>query len=373
MPEARKPLSGLKVIDFTTVVSGPHCTRLLVDCGAEVIKIESETGDLLRYLKPHLDGISTYFAHLNCGKKSVVLDLASDDGKAKAKKLISGAHVVVENFRPGVMKRLGLDYETLSANQPDLIYCAISGFGQTGPKSKEPAYAPIVHAASGYDMTQMEVQEGATQPAICGTFTADVVAGVYAFGAIQTALLGKATHGDGQFIDVAMNDSMISMMIMESQIAQTPLEQPRILYGPTKTADGFIVIAPVSQRNFWDMADAMGHSEWKTNPRFAEMDTRRSNWKELSALMADWASERTSADCEEILSSGGVPCSRYRTLEEAFSDEQVKERGFMVKMDTPSGGYLVNNPPFIFGDGSIGLVPTMPELGEHNEEVFSGW
>ncbi|MBT3334262.1 MAG: CoA transferase, partial [Rhodospirillaceae bacterium] len=143
---SKAPLAGIRVIDFTTVIAGPYCTRLLADCGAEVIKIETDVGDQIRHVPPISDGASSYFGHLNAGKKSIVLDLRSDAGLAAAKKLVATADVVVENFRPGVMGRLGLDYATLAAGHEDLIYCAISGFGQTGPRATEPAYAPVVQA-----------------------------------------------------------------------------------------------------------------------------------------------------------------------------------------------------------------------------------
>ncbi|MBT5917131.1 MAG: CoA transferase, partial [Alphaproteobacteria bacterium] len=181
-------MAGLKVIDFTSMLAGPYCTRLLADCGAEVIKIEPAAGDAVRNFPPINNGVSSYFVQLNCGKKSVVLDLASNDGKQAALDLIVDVDVVVENFRPGVIARLGLDYETLSASNPELVYCSISGFGQTGPKSQDPAYAPIVHAASGFDQAQMDIQGDGSAPNNCGIFTADILAAVYAFGAIQTAL-----------------------------------------------------------------------------------------------------------------------------------------------------------------------------------------
>ena len=358
----------MKILDFTSMLAGPCCTRLLADCGAEVIKIETAAGDAVRNFPPIKDGMSTYFAQMNCGKKSVVLDLRSDDGRQAALNLAKDADVVVENFRPGVISRLGLNYNALSAINPELVFCSISGFGQTGPRAQDPAYAPIVHAASGFDDAQMAIQADGGGPNICGIFTADILAAVYAFGAIQTALLGRERFGGGQFIDVALMDAMINLLVFDTQVAQTPVNGPRTTYGPSPSQDGYIIITPVSQKNFADMAEAMGHPEWITDPRFAEMKDRRQNWPDLVDLIAAWTRERSAKEAEEILSGAGVPCSRYRTVAEAMDDPQSIARGLMV--DVPGGDYAVPNPPFSFADGSVGIVPRAPQLGEHTEEVL---
>ena len=181
-------LAGLRVIDFTIVMSGPMCTRMLADAGADVIKIEPPEGDVVRQRPPHRSGISTYYASMNCGKRSVLLNLQTEEGKRLAVDLCGQADVVVENFRPGVMKRLRLDYETLSRANPRLIYASISGFGQAGPRASAPAYAPVIHAASGYEVAYNQYQRGGNRPANNGIFIADVMGASYAFGAIQLAL-----------------------------------------------------------------------------------------------------------------------------------------------------------------------------------------
>jgi CoA:oxalate CoA-transferase len=368
---AKPPMAGLTVIDFTSMLAGPYCTRLLADCGADVIKIEPAAGDAVRNFPPIVEGNSAYFAQLNCGKKSIVLDLANDEGKRAALDLAAGADVVVENFRPGVINRLGLGYETLSATNTELVYCSISGFGQTGPRAQDPAYAPIVHAASGFDQAQMDIQADGGPPNKCGIFTADILAAVYAFGAIQSALLGRARHGGGQFIDVALMDAMINLLIYDAQVAQNSSETPRTVYAPSPASDGFVVITPVSQKNFQQMADAMDHPEWKTDARFAEMRARRQNWDALVTLMAEWTVARPAAECESILAAAGVPCSRYKTIADAMSDPQSIDRGLMTRVSDADGGYLVPNPPFRFADGSVGITPKAPRLGEHTEEILS--
>lgn len=365
------PMAGLRVIDFTTVIAGPYCTRLLADCGAEVIKIETKAGDQIRIVPPISDGASTYFAHLNCGKKSVVLDLRGEAGRQAALQLVASADVVVENFRPGVMARLGLEYNTLAAGRTDLVYCAISGFGQTGPRSREPAYAPIIHAGSGLDLAQMSYQDELTKPEKSGIFTADVMAALFAFGAIQTALLGRERHGTGQFIDVAMMDAMINLLIYETQTAQFPDGPPRPLFTPTRTTDGFIIIVPIGQRIFEDMADAMGHSEWKSDPRFVDGPERRTHWPALIDVIESWTSQRTSREAEAALTEAGVPCSRYRTVSEAMADPQTLSRGLMAHVPDGDGGFQVPNPPFKFSDGTIGVTPSSPKLGEHTDEILA--
>ncbi|MGI9421956.1 MAG: CaiB/BaiF CoA transferase family protein, partial [Hyphomicrobiaceae bacterium] len=180
--------AGYRVIDFSTTIAGPHCSRLLADLGAEVIKVEQPGGEMMRMRPPLRNGASGMYGQLNAGKKSVVLDLKSRSGVAAVRKLIATADILVENFRPGIMQRFGLDYATLAREQPSLIYCSISGYGQTGPSADQPAYAPVIHATSGFDLAHTAYQPDRERPDYCGIFIADVLAGTYAFGAIATAL-----------------------------------------------------------------------------------------------------------------------------------------------------------------------------------------
>jgi CoA:oxalate CoA-transferase len=365
-----RPLAGIRIVDFTSMIAGPYCTRLLADCGAEVIKIEEPHGDHMRTRPPLRDGHSTYFGHLNAGKKSLSLDLKSAEGREAARHLVASSDVVVENFRPGVMKRLGLDYAALSSAKPDLVYCSISGFGQTGPRAEQPAYAPVVHAASGFDHTQFTYQDGQERPAKTGIFVADVLAAVYAFGAIQTALIGRLRHGNGQFIDVALMDSMINLLVFECQEAQFPSKQRRPLYVPMRARDGFVIVAPVNQRNFEQLADAVGHPEWKAEPRFATVAARTTNWDALMAAVEAWTVLHPARDCEDTLMKAGVPCSRYLSVAEAMADSQLAARGSLATVADGAGSFLVPNPPFRFGDGSVGVGPDVPALGADNDAML---
>src|SRR5947207_6587833 len=255
------PLDGVRVVDFTTTIAGPHCTRLLADLGAEVIKLEApEGGDMMRSRPPLRNGASTSFGQLNTGKKSVILDLKRPEAKEIVQRLVATTDVVVENFRPGVMQRFGLDYPTLKAVKPDLVYCAISGYGQTGPSAELPAYAPVIHAASGYDLAHLAYQGGDRRPDYCGIYIADVVTGTYAFGAIMTALYQRRETGAGQLIDVSMLESMLSLTLSEMQLAQFPGSyiQGRPIFAPIATKDGWISWSVASDRTFQNLADAAG-------------------------------------------------------------------------------------------------------------------
>ena len=180
-------LDRVRVLDFTTTIAGPHCARLLADLGADVIKIEAPEGDMMRTRLPLRNGASTSFGQLNVGKKSLVLDLKRPKAIEIVHRLVKTADVVVENFRPGVMQRFGLDYPKLREVNPAIIYCAISGYGQSGPSAGRPAYAPVIHASSGYDLAQIAHQVEPRRPDYCGIFIADVLSGTYAFGAIMAA------------------------------------------------------------------------------------------------------------------------------------------------------------------------------------------
>jgi crotonobetainyl-CoA:carnitine CoA-transferase CaiB-like acyl-CoA transferase len=253
---------GLRVLDFSTTIAGPHCTRMLADMGAEVIKIEAPDGETMRNRPPVRNKASSVFGGLNAGKKSLVLDLKSPDAIEIVRRLVTKADILVENFRPGVMRRLKLDYATLQALNPRLIYCSISGYGQTGPSAELPAYAPVIHAASGYDMAHLSYQPGRSRPDYCGIYHADVLTGVYAFGAISAALYQRHGSGRGQHIDVSMLESMLSLTLNEVQWSQFEVASPsRPMFGPVETSDGYVMIAIASEKTFQSLVTAAGHPE----------------------------------------------------------------------------------------------------------------
>src|SRR5580692_2921224 len=266
-----RSFEGLRVLDFSTTIAGPHCTRMLADMGAEVVKIEPADGETMRSRPPLRNNFSSVFGQLNVGKKSLVLDLKSPQAVEVIRRLVSSAAILVENFRPGVMRRLKLDYGSLRELNPKLIYCSISGYGQTGPSAELAAYAPVIHAASGYDMAHLSYQPGRSKPDYCGIYHADVLTGVYAFGAISAALYQRTITGSGQHIDVSMLESMLSLTLNELQWSQFEVQPPpRPMYGPIETSDGFVMLAIASEKTFQSLVRVSGHPEWISDPRFAK-------------------------------------------------------------------------------------------------------
>lgn len=277
-----KAFAGLRVLDFSTTIAGPHCARMLADMGAEVIKIETDGGETMRTRPPLRKGCSTVFGQLNVGKKSIVLDLKSEDGKEAVRRLAATADILVENFRPGVMRRLRLDYDSLRPVNPKLIYCSISGYGQAGPSAELPAYAPVIHAASGYDMAHLAYQPGRNRPDYCGIYHADVVTGTYGFGAIASALYQRTVTGRGQHIDVSMLESMLTLTVIELQSSQFAVKPPpRPMFGPTETANGYLMITVASEKTFQALMGVIGQPEWILDPRFSSYGARRDDWADM--------------------------------------------------------------------------------------------
>ena len=365
-------LSGVRVLDFTTTIAGPHCTRLLADLGAHVVKIESTEGDLTRSRPPIRDGASTSYGQLNAGKKSLVLDLKQRDAVAVIMRLVETADVLVENFRPGVMQRLGLDYAALAPRSPRLIYCAISGYGQSGPSAGLPAYAPVIHAACGYDVAHLSYQDGRTRPDNNGIFIADVLSGTYAFGAILAALHHRQRTGRGQLVDVSMLESMLTMTLTEIQRAQFTIPPPgRPMFGPIETRDGYIMLAVASERTFVGLARAAGREDWLQDARFTAYADRRRNWHLLIDELEEWSRRRDTKACQEAFDRFGVPCSPYRTVEEAMADPQLAHRQAFTEVHDAAGPFRVLNPPFRFSDSPATVQPWAAGLGEHSDEILA--
>jgi crotonobetainyl-CoA:carnitine CoA-transferase CaiB-like acyl-CoA transferase len=361
-----RSFGGLRVVDFSTTIAGPHCARMLADMGAEVIKIETAGGETMRTRPPLRNSCSTAFGQLNIGKKSVVLDLKSPDGIEAVRRLVASADILVENFRPGVMRRLKLDYGSLREINPKLIYCSISGYGQTGPSAELPAYAPVIHAASGYDMAHLAYQPGRTRPDYCGIYHADVLTGVYAFGAIAAALHQRHGTGTGQHIDVSMLESMLSLTLNELQWSQfevKPTQRP--MFGPIETSDGYVMVAIASEKTFQCLMQVIGHPEWITDPRFAMYSDRRENWGGLMDGVEGWSRTVTTEECLAALNEQGVPSSAYRTVAEAMRDPQIAHRGALAEVEDEGGTFKVLNLPFRMSGATVSAARRMSTLGEH--------
>jgi len=362
---------GLRVLDFSTTIAGPHCARMLADMGAEVIKIESAEGETMRTRPPVRHGCSTAFGQLNVGKKSVVLDLKCSADVEAVRRLVATADILVENFRPGVMQRLGLAYATLSELNPRLIYCSISGYGQTGPSAELPAYAPVIHAASGYEMAHLAYQPGRSRPDYCGIYHADVVTGTYAFGAIASALYQRERTGRGQHIDCSMLESMLSLTLNEIQGAQFAVEPPqRPPFGPAETRDGYVMIAVASEKTFQNLMGVIGRPAWVEDPRFARYADRRRHWGDLVDGVEAWSSGLTTAECVAALSAGGVPSSAYRSVAEALADPQLAHRDALAEVTDAAGSFKVVNLPFRMSEARVAAGARAASLGEHTADVL---
>ena len=362
-----KPLEGLKILDFSAVYAGPICARLLSDCGADVIKVEPPAGgDLIRGPK----GTNRVFVHFNAGKRSIAIDLKNPEGQAIAMKLAADADVIIENFRPGIMKKFGLDYESVKKVHPTIVYCSISGFGQVGPYVNRAAYAPIAHAASGFDVAHTTSQgDPKGRHAVWGIMIADMLTGSYAFGAIQTALLGREKSGKGEYIDVTMLESMMTLIPAQIQAAQVEDAPPAGGFHPISANDGFVMICIVSEKNLHGLCEAMDRPDILLDERFG----RSQRFKHTAEFIAEielWSSQLSAEECEGKLNESGVPCSTYNAPHDLFAHPQLLSRKAFSEMEDSKGPYLVQNAPFQFAGSDISTPDKVALLGEHTSEVL---
>ena len=365
----KKPLDGYKVVDFSAVFAGPICLRFLLDCGAEVIKVEiPKVGDLTR----GIGGITPVFAHFNAGKRSIAVDLKNPSGQELVRELIIDADIVIENFRPGIMSKFGLDYESLKPQKPDLIYCSISGFGQSGPHVGRAAFAPIVHAASGFDSAHTHAQpDDEFHPPTWDIMVADILTGTYAFGSIQTALIGRERNGIGEHIDVSMMESMMSLIPAHIQAAQ--MDEPAVIgqFHPVKVKDGFVMLCVVSDKNLQSLSVALNRPELLTDPRFVR-GSRTENFKLLATEVEHWSATLNARECEAALNLAGVPCSIYTQVEDLFSHPQVLERkSFTSVSNERLGNFLIQNIPAKFAHFDNSASNWVANLGEHTDEILA--
>ncbi|KYG18985.1 carnitine dehydratase [Bradyrhizobium sp. AT1] len=374
MPEqqpASLPLEGVRVLDFSIMLAGPYCARLLADGGAEVIKIEPPEGDDMRLRAPLRDGHSAYFGQLNAGKRSLALDLKSADAIKLVHELVKETDILVENFRPGVMDRLGLGYDALRAINPRLIYCSISGYGQTGPAAERAAYAMIVHAESGFDRSLMRYAGDRDRPAAGAVFVADVLGGIFGYSAIQTAMVQRARTGTGQRIDVALMDCMLNLLVYELQEAQFPPQAPRAAYGPVRASDGDILIAPITPRNFAALCEVTGQGELANDPRFGTVPGRAANWTAMMQVVEKWTEQHTVRQCMAALDKAGVPSAEYRDPKAALSDPHLLQRGAFATIADSAGEFLGVNAPWKMSGGSTAMQREIPAVGAHRDDVLS--
>ncbi|VTU30763.1 CaiB/BaiF CoA transferase family protein [Variovorax sp. PBL-E5] len=365
---AARALADVRVVDFSAMIAGPYCTRWLSDLGADVIKVEPPEGDHMRHRPPLREGHSTFFGHLNAGKRFMSLDLKQAEARELAERMIARADVVVEAFRPGVMQRLGLGSAEMRARYPRLIYCSISGFGQSSGWSDRPAYGPVVHAASGFDFALGSDPSG--QPRSATMPLADMLTAMFAAMSIQTALIYRRATGLGTEIDVNLMDSVLNVMPYEFQNAQQPIRQPRPVYRPMRARDGWILVTPINQRNFVNLCGVLGHPEWRADPELATEAARFAHWGAFMDRIEAWTLQHDAAECERVLTAGGVPCARYRDLREVLTDPQFAERDSFGTIHDPAGDFLATRLPFAFENVRPPTGETVSSLGADTAGVL---
>ncbi|MBI2199217.1 MAG: CoA transferase [Candidatus Rokubacteria bacterium] len=379
MRAADLPLVDVTILDLTRVLAGPYCTRLLSDLGARVIKIERPgEGDEMRRAYLQLEGNrtdqSTYFTRVNAGKESVAVDMSRSDGQAIIRDLARVAEVVVENFMPGVVARLGCDYETLRAVKPDIIYCSISGFGQTGPWRARPALAHTINAISGL----MHLEQGEEPaPRASNLQAADVLAATHAASAILAAIIRRSRTGRGAHLDVSMLEALIAADSVTYAAVLNGGEEhgnprPGMVVAPI--GDGCVALQFVGAPQLWPrLLAVMGRPDLDQDPRFDSDEKRRVNWGDLRQIVESWlATFRTMADALKALSDARIPCAPVLRPAEVIAEPHLSERQFFPTVTHPARGAVrVTASPFHL-DG-VPLHPRGPaayRVGEHTRAVL---
>lgn len=373
-------LSDIKILDLTRVLSGPFATMWLGDLGAEVIKVETPVkGDDARFTPIHVNGNSTFFAAINRNKRSITLNLKAAEGKEMFLEMVKQADVVISNYRPGVMERLGLGYDVLSAVNEKIIYATISGFGQKGKYAMRPAY-DIVAQGMGGIMSTTGVENG--DPIRVGASISDITAGMNTVIGILAALHARTLTGRGQSIDVAMVDSTLALMPSENMRyfisgGLVPRTGHRYIgnapYGVFKAKDRFFIIACGSDKLFYQFCDkVLNQPELKDDERFKIMTKRSDNYYLVKDIVEKWASQYTADEAVEIILAAGVPAGPIFDMNDISKDEHiVGEREMLVKMDQPGIGEItVTNNPVKLSDTKAAIRRPAPLLGQHNLEVY---
>ena len=377
-PSAKGPLAGYRIIDLTTMLSGPMATCLLGDQGADVIKVESPgVGDLVRRLGAPRDGITASFATINRNKRSIVLDLKQDPDMDTLKKLVETADVFVQNFRPGVVDRMGIGYEALKKIKPDLIYVSISGFGETGPYSGKRVYDPVIQALSG--LATIQGDRGVGRPRMMRVVIPDKVTAMTAAQAITAALLAKERTGEGQHVKLAMLDAMIALAWPEGYAGHTfvgsEADVPRNALAQDlvfETADGFMTAGAVSDSEWEGLTRALEHPEWLDDERFRTAGGRVAYAKERLDQTADVLLTKTTEEWLERLDAEQVPCAPILPLSEIIRHPQVEATGIVVETDHPVAGRIRQaRAAARFEKTPTTLEGHAPTLGEHTDEILA--
>lgn len=372
-------LRGVKILDLSRALAGPYGTLLLGDLGAEIIKIEMPgRGDDTRSLVDvTLGGIAAYYLSINRNKKSVVLDLKRKEGRDVFYRMVESADVVYDNFRPGVVEKLGVDYDTLKKINPGIICCSISGYGHTGPFKDRPAFDLVIQGMGG----GMSITgEPGRAPSRMGFAIGDLGGGIFGAMGVLAALISRQRTGEGQKVDISMLDTQLSLLAYVGQyylingIVPQPIgsaHQSLVPYQAFKASDRWIVITCTPQ--FWpQMCKAIGHQELETDPRFDNPLARLKNRDELIAILEDILARKTADEWLSALEEAGVPCGPVNTVDRAFSDPQILARDMVVEIDHPTAGRYraVGNPIKSSLLEKTQKFSAPPRLGEHTGEVL---
>ena len=369
-------LDGITVLDVTQVMAGPYCAMLLCDMGARVIKVEPPGGDSTRAMAGAINGDSAAFNAVNRGKLGIVLDLRQPAGAEALRRLATTADILIENYRPGVMTRLGLDYPTLSAGNPRLIYTSISGYGQTGPSASKGGFDLVAQGISGL----MSVTgEPGGQPVKTGVPVTDLSAGLFALAGILAALHWRSASGRGQQIDTSLLEAGIALSVWESaeyfsgRGIPGPLGSAHRMSAPYqafKCADGYVTIGAANDRTFAKLADVLQHAEWLSDPRFATDSARVRHREALASLIDSVTQTQSVADWLRRLDDAGIPCGPILNYDQVFADPQVKAREMIQEVDHPALGKLRTlGTPLKMSETPLNPRRPAPRLGEHTEEV----
>jgi formyl-CoA transferase len=372
-PQKRGALDGIRVIEFTALIAGPSCARYLADHGAEVIKIERfPEGDVARVSSAgKLPRSAMYVAH-NGGKKGLCLDLTQPEGLEVARDLIAKADVVIEAFTPGVMKRLGLGWDDCKKLNPKLVMCSISGFGQTGPNANRPGYAHIAHAMTGWLAMQFLHHTPPETPRGPGIAIADVITGINAFGAICAALFRRERTGEGEYIDVALFDSLFAANDMSLQNYLITGEISVFHHPVHKTKDGYLTANVGPDFRAWqNVCKAMGREELLQDPRFSTHSAVIANREAATVEVRNWLAGLTTEEAEQKLVAHHVVTGVVKTLDQAARQPQVLARELITEVDDPVLGRIdVVNTSIKYLNGEARVRGPAPMLGEHNADVL---
>jgi len=372
------PLQGIRVLDFTRVLAGPAAALALADLGAEVLKVEPPgTGDETRVFPPFRDEVSHYFLSVNRGKKSIVVDLKTEAGVALVKDLAAQCDILIENYRPGVMDRLGLGYAALSATNPRLIYCAISGFGMTGPLRDRPSFDIVLQALSGALSVNGEPGRAPTK---LGIPLGDLVGGINGPIGILAALYERSVTGRGRLLDVSLLDGMIGMLGYLAQLAFFTGEDPKpqgsehpnlVPYGAFPARDGSIIIACLTN-SFWErICQALGTPDWILDPRFDTLEKRRDNRRLVNEMICELTRRKTVAELAEIFTEYNVPHAPILGIREALAQPQAVAREMVVETEHAVLGKIpIVNRPIKFAGERQPVPAAPPVLGQHTDEIL---